>query len=58
MEHDKWKQGFLMRLEEEHKIEQLWKNRSYVVLGVLFYNATKTRRDFEREDAVILAKYL
>ncbi len=47
-----------MCLEKEHKIEQLWKNRSYVVLGVLFYNETKTRRDFEREDAVILAKYL
>ncbi len=31
------------------QIEQLWKNRSYVVLGVPFYNETKTRRDFEQE---------
>ena len=46
IEHDRWKQEFLMRLEKEHKIEQLWMDRDYVVWGMPFYNEAKP--DFEK----------
>lgn len=49
MEHDKWKQDFLVCMRKEHKIEQLWKNRNYVIWGMPFYNETKAKQDFERE---------
>lgn len=55
IEHDKWKQEFLMRLEKEHKIEQLWMDRDYVVWGMPFYNETKpeVRQDFEEAFGVL-----
>lgn len=35
---DAWKENFLMSLKKEHKIEQLWEDRKYVVWGMPFYN--------------------
>jgi len=49
MEHDKWKQDFLMCLRKEHKIEQLWKNRNYIIWGMQCYNETKAKQNFDKE---------
>lgn len=35
---DAWKQNFLCSLKKEHKLEQLWKDKHYVVWGMPFYN--------------------
>ncbi len=32
IKHDEWKHNFLLRLKDEHKIEQLWKDRNYIVI--------------------------
>lgn len=37
-ETDAWKQNFLVSLKGEHKIEQLWEDRKYIVWGMPFYN--------------------
>jgi type III restriction enzyme len=37
-ETDAWKQNFLVSLKKEHKVEQLWEDRKYVVWGLPFYN--------------------
>lgn len=37
-ETDAWKQNFLVSLKKEHKVEQLWEDRKYVVWGMPFYN--------------------
>ena len=35
---DEWKQKFLMSLKTEHKVEQLWEDKKYIVWGMPFYN--------------------
>ncbi|WP_147409369.1 hypothetical protein [endosymbiont GvMRE of Glomus versiforme] len=37
-EKDAWKEGFLVSLKKEHKIEQLWEDRKYTIWGMPFYN--------------------
>jgi type III restriction enzyme len=37
-ETDAWKQKFLVSLKKEHKVEQLWADRKYIVWGLPFYN--------------------
>ncbi len=37
-EKDAWKQNFLVSLKKEHKIEQLWQDKKYIVWGMPFYN--------------------
>ena len=37
-ETDAWKQNFLVSLKKEHKVEQLWEDKKYVVWGMPFYN--------------------
>ena len=49
IKQDEWKHNFLIQLETEHKIEQLWKNREYIVWGMPFYNETDTKPEFEKE---------
>jgi type III restriction enzyme len=49
IEHDKWKHNFLMQLKTEHKIEQLWKDKNYVVWGMPFFNEKETKPAFEKE---------
>jgi type III restriction enzyme len=34
---DKWKEKFLLSLKSEHKLEQLWAGKKYVVWGMPFY---------------------
>ena len=54
IKHDEWKHNFLMKLKTERKIEQLWKDREYVVWGMPFYNETETKPDFEKEFSALL----
>ena len=54
IKHDEWKHNFLMQLKTEHKIEQLWKDKEYVVWGMPFYNETETKPEFEKEFSVLL----
>lgn len=49
IEHDAWKQDFLLRLKEEHDIEKLWQNKEYIVWGMPFYNEPETVPKFEDE---------
>ena len=49
IEHDQWKQDFLLQLKKEHKIERLWKDRNHIVWGMPFYNETETKPEFEKE---------
>lgn len=51
---DEWKQKFLLQLKTEHKIEQLWKDRNYIVWGMPFYNETETKAEFEKEFSALL----
>jgi len=54
IKHDEWKHNFLMQLKAEHKIEQLWKDRKYIVWGMPFYNETETKPNFEKEFSALL----
>jgi len=49
IKNDEWKHNFLLRLKTEHKIEQLWKDKEYVVWGMPFYNETETKADFDKD---------
>lgn len=47
-EADAWKQNFLVSLKKEHKVEQLWEDRKYVVWGMPFYNNSEENK-FDEE---------
>ena len=47
IKQDEWKHSFLMQLKKEHQIEQLWKDKSYIVWGMPFFNETDTKLEFE-----------
>jgi len=51
---DEWKHNFLMQLKTEHKIEQLWKDKNYIVWGMPFYNEVDTKPEFEKEFTKLL----
>ena len=46
---DEWKHNFLMQLKSDHKIEQLWNDKNYIVWGMPFFNETETKPEFEAE---------
>ncbi len=51
-ETDAWKEGFLVSLKKEHKVEQLWEDRKYIVWGMPFYNSNdenKLNDEFSKE---------
>jgi type III restriction enzyme len=51
-EADAWKQNFLVSLKKEHKVEQLWEDRKYLIWGMPFYNnneETKFDEEFSKE---------
>ena len=54
IKQDEWKHNFLMQLKTEHKIEQLWKDRDYMVWGMPFYNETETKPEYEKEFGALL----
>lgn len=47
LDGDKWKEDFLLTIKNQHKIEQLWENRQFVVWGMPFYNEKLKKREFE-----------
>ncbi len=49
IKQDEWKHNFLLQLKIEHKIEQLWEDRKYIIWGMPFYNETETKPEFEKE---------
>ncbi len=51
---DEWKHNFLMQLKSDHKIEQLWSDRNYIIWGMPFYNETETKPNFEKEFSALL----
>jgi type III restriction enzyme len=44
---DEWKERFLLRLETESMIEQLWKDKKYAVWGMPFFNETQRIPEFQ-----------
>jgi type III restriction enzyme len=49
IKNDEWKEKFLLRLNEEHKLDQLWKGKDYIIWGMPFYNENNRSRKFEEE---------
>lgn len=45
---DAWKEKFLMSLKKENKVEKLWEDQEYVILGMPFYSKTE-EKDFNEE---------
>ena len=37
-----------MQLKEEHSIEQLWKDKNYIIWGMPFYNQAQRTTQFEQ----------
>ncbi|WP_423908696.1 DEAD/DEAH box helicase family protein [Candidatus Spongiihabitans sp.] len=54
IKYDEWKNNFLMQLQAEHKVEQLWKDRNCIIWGMPFYNETETKPEFEKEFSALL----
>ncbi len=46
---DKWKEDFLTVIKQEHKLEQLWSGKEYIIWGMPFYNEVETKAEFEKE---------
>lgn len=47
LKQDEWKEKFLLRLQAEAVIEQLWKDRKYAVWGLPFFNETLKMPEFQ-----------
>lgn len=46
---EQWKQDFLTAIAKEHKIETVFENKEFRIVGLPFYNETATKAEFERE---------
>ncbi len=46
---DSWKENFLKSLKNEGRIEQLWKDRNYIIWGMPFYNEVERISEFSLE---------
>jgi type III restriction enzyme len=44
---DKWKEDFLSEIEKEYKIQVLFENKEFRLVGMPFYNETTTKTQFE-----------
>jgi type III restriction enzyme len=54
LKQDEWKENFLLRLQAETVIEQLWKDRKYAVWGLPFFNSAQRAPEFQTSfDAVL-----
>ncbi len=51
---DKWKETFLREIEAEFKIEPLYEDREFRMLGMPFYNENLTKTEFETEFVRVL----
>jgi type III restriction enzyme len=54
LKEDKWKEQFLLRLKEEHEIDQLWKGEDYTIWGMPFYNEANRIQRFQDEFSNVL----
>jgi type III restriction enzyme len=48
LKKDEWKSNFLLQLEAEYKIENLWNDKEYVVWGMPLYNEVETKVEFNK----------
>ena len=46
---DLWKQDFLLEIEKEFKIETIFENKEFQLLGMPFYNEAITKNEFENK---------
>lgn len=46
LKQDEWKEKFLISLKDNHLLEQLWKDKKYIIWGMPFYNSMQNS-DFE-----------
>lgn len=51
---DSWKQAFLMEIEKEYKLEIIFENKEYRLVGLPFYNETTTKQEFQNKFEDIL----
>lgn len=49
IEHDEWKQQFLLQLKDEAELVELQSTDEYTVWGLPFYNEEQTKSKFEEE---------
>jgi len=47
LKKDEWKEKFLIQLREEHRIEQLWEDKKYILWGLPFYNESVKKTHFD-----------
>lgn len=47
LKQDEWKQRFLLELKTKCEVEQLWKDKEYIVWGLPFYNESETKHNFD-----------
>lgn len=46
-EKDIWKQKFLLDIEKTHKVSVLFNNKEYKLVGLPFFNETKSKNEFD-----------
>jgi len=49
LKQDQWKEGFLREIETEFKLEFLYENDNYRLVGLPFYNETLRKQEFTDE---------
>jgi type III restriction enzyme len=53
--NDQWKEDFLLEIEKEHKLTQLFENEEYKLVGLPFYNEQRTKPNFRKRFEEIFA---
>lgn len=51
---DRWKEDFLKTLKNDFKIETLWKNKEFNILGMPFYNEKIGKNDFKENFKILI----
>ncbi len=49
MANDKWKEDFLLEIEKEHKLSNLFENEEFKLFGLPFYNESRTKTNFRKK---------
>ncbi|MDR6941385.1 DEAD/DEAH box helicase family protein [Mucilaginibacter pocheonensis] len=47
LQQDEWKEKFLLSLQKENLVEQLWRDKKYIIWGMPFYNEVLRKEQFE-----------
>lgn len=48
LKQDEWKEQFLLSLKKEHRVQQLWQGRDFVIWGLPFYNEEHNKYKFDQ----------